>query len=286
MLGIEHKQHLITGQQRETFEREGFLVVPGALPADLVATLTEMVDDITGSFELAGFDPYAKQAFDPGRPFFFPNFLAQDQRFINLLDWPLTFPLVWGILGWNIYSYHSHFIVTRPRVTGGPRTTRFGFHRDSGRVNLEMEGSPQPRLSLKVSFWLSDASQAGRGNLYVIPGSHLLDRVSLPPEGGQPEGAVPILAAPGDAVLFDRRLYYSASPNDSSVTRKALFIGYGYRWLRPKDDMTIPSALLDKNDPVRRQLLGADTDANGKFSPKPDAVPLRNWLVSESLIEP
>ena len=60
---------------------------------------------------------------------------------------------------------------------------------------------------------------------------------------------------PGTAVLFDRRLWHSASPNWSDVTRKVLFYGYGYRWARVKDDMTVED-LWPKSDPIRRQLLG------------------------------
>lgn len=285
MLGQAHIDNQLTDAQRETFERDGYLHVPKALSAATVAELESLVDAIYAHHREAGFDPYSGKPFAPERPFFFPNFLKEDQRFVNLLDCPATFPLVWGLLGWNIYSYHSHFIVTPPRGCDDPDPGRFGFHRDSGRANVEMEGSPQPRLSLKVSYWLSDAAQPDRGNLFVIPGSHQVDRLDLPPDGALPDAAVPVLAAPGDAVIFDRRTYHSASPNRSDVTRKALFVGYGYRWLRPKDDMTIGPDMLRRNDPVRRQLLGDDTDANGKFSPKPGAVPLREWLLGHELIE-
>ena len=32
-------------------------------------------------------------------------------------------------------------------------------------------------------------------------------------------------------------------------------MGYSYRWLRPRDDMTV-AHYLDDADPIRRQLLG------------------------------
>ena len=99
-------------------------------------------------------------------------------------------------------------------------------------MNAEMECHPRPRLSLKVAYFLSDTSEPGRGNFWVIPGSHLRDKLERPADGiGQPEGAVPVLAKPGTAVFFDRRLWHTASPNWSDVTRKVLFYGYGYRWI-------------------------------------------------------
>jgi hypothetical protein len=275
---------VISDTQRSTFAELGYLKVENALPLELVSELLGLIDGIYARHAAADFDPYTGRAFNSHRPFFYPNILKDDQRFVNLLDWHKTFPLVWGLLGWNIYSYHSHFIVTPPRLPDDERTSRFGFHRDSGRVNVELESSPMPRLSLKVSYWLSDCSTPDRGNLFVIPGSHLHNAIDLPEDGSAPQDAVAICCDPGDAVLFDRRLWHSASPNNSDVTRKAIFIGYGYRWLRPKDDMTIPEAVLTRNDPIRRQLLGDDTNANGKFSPQHDAVPLRNWLEQQQLI--
>ena len=71
--------------------------------------------------------------------------------------------------------------------------------------------------------------------------------------------AVAVQVAPGTAVLFDRRIWHSASENASDVARKVLFYGYSYRWLRPRDDMTASLRFMDRCDPIRRQLLGAST---------------------------
>ena len=72
-----------------------------------------------------------------------------------------------------------------------------------------------------------------------MPGSHKLTTdefdALLPADGiGQPEGAIPVLAKAGQVMLFDRRLRHAATPNWSDRTRKAYFVGYSYRWLKPK----------------------------------------------------
>jgi ectoine hydroxylase-related dioxygenase (phytanoyl-CoA dioxygenase family) len=54
---------------------------------------------------------------------------------------------------------------------------------------------------------------------------------------GQPEGAIPVLCPANSALIFDRRLYHTAAPNWSETIRKAFFVGYGFRWLRPMDPM-------------------------------------------------
>lgn len=262
-------EHRLTEAERRTFEETGMLVVENALSPEQVQSLTAATDAV--------YARHAAQGHDPKTALFYPNFIPDDPQFLSLVDYPKILPKVWGILGWNIYLYHGHLIVTPP-IGQTPNNKTFGWHQDSGRVNQEMESHPRPRLSLKVAYFLSDTSEPGRGNFWVIPGSHLQDDLQRPSDGlGQPAGAVPVLAEPGTAVFFDRRLWHTASPNWSDVTRKVLFYGYGYRWIRTKDDMAVQS-LWEGSDPIRRQMLGAGTGANGYYSPSDADVPLRVWL--------
>lgn len=262
-------QYGLTEQERETFNRTGLFIVEDALSPQQTAALTSRVDEL--------YEGKVAEGHDPHKALFYPNFIPEDRQFLDLVDYEKIVPKVWGILGWNIYLYHAHLIVTPP--SGQERNdTTFGWHQDSGRVNMEMESHPRPRLSLKVAYFLSDISEEGRGNFWVIPNSHLHDKIQLPADGvGQPEGAIPVKVKPGTAVFFDRRLWHTASPNWSDITRKVLFFGYSYRWLRTKDDMTVQS-LWEGSDPIRRQLLGDGVNCNGYYSPTDDDVPLRVWL--------
>ena len=79
-------------------------------------------------------------------------------------------------------------------------------------------------------------------------------------------------------VLFDRRIWHTGTPNRGAIPRKALFYGYSYRWLRPRDDMTVEHC-MEPSDPIRRQLLGdSPSGLHGYTSPKPSDVPLREWI--------
>ena len=79
-------------------------------------------------------------------------------------------------------------------------------------------------------------------------------------------------------MFFDRRIWHSASANYWVEPRKALFYGYSYRWLRPRDDMTV-AHYWDRLDPIRRQLFGAAPSGGyGYTSPTDEDVPLRGWL--------
>jgi phytanoyl-CoA dioxygenase PhyH len=265
-------EYCLTEREREAFERDGFFVVEEALPPRLVQELLAVVDRLDAQYRPA-------MGLGPHQLLSLRDFIGKDDLFLELLDWPRTFPKVWGILGWHIQLYHTHMNVTPPLPPGEPPRKRLQWHQDSDRLNRDLETNPRPRISLKVGYFLTDTTAAGCGNFTVLPGSHLQNRIEFPPDGvSDPPGAVEVQVAPGSAVFFDRRLWHTPSPNRSSVTRKVLFYGYSYRWLRPRDDMTV-AHLMERCDPIRRQLLGASLSGGyGYTSPTDEDVPLRTWL--------
>ena len=277
-------EHLLTEEEQTHFEEQGYLYVPNALSPEKVEALTRAVDTLHHKAIGTG---RAK----PGNPWGWSDFLGADDALLDLVDLPTTLPKVWGILGWNIYLYHAHMHVKPPAAADAKDGEGWlEWHQDSGRLNIELETNPRPRISLKVAYFLTDVSEPGRGNFYIRPGSHLSDmpvpesEISRDPREGTatavPEDAMPVCVEPGTAVLFDRRLWHSRSPNHSQLTRKALFYGYGYRWIRPKDEMTV-EPLYERCDAIRRQLLGAAVRNNGRYVPTEEDVPLRGWLIEQ-----
>ena len=267
-------QHRLTEAERARFDAEGFLIVPGVLPAAKVEELAAAAARIDGEWR-------QRRGLKPHQPLNLLDAIGKDAAFLELLDLPHTFMRVVDILGWHIQLYHSHLIVTPPLPAGHqPRRRRLGWHQDSGRLNLELEGAPRPRVSLKVGFFFSDASVPDRGNFHVVPGSHRRNQLDLPTdENADHPQAKPVCVGAGDAVFFDRRLWHAAGRNRSDVTRQVLFLGYSYRWLRPRDDMTVAHYLPDA-DPIRRQLLGESPSGGfGYTSPATEDVPLKAWLI-------
>jgi ectoine hydroxylase len=260
--------HRLTPEERDLFNSQGYVVIENALDAGLIERLSAAVDRI---------DARVRTAETRDKLLSIPDILHEDPAFVELVALPTIFPKVWGILGWNIYSYHSHADITPPADEAALKW-RVAWHQDSMRVNDEIETHPRPRLSLKVGFYLSDTSEPDRGNTLVLPGSHLQDELDCPADGvSNPEGAMPVCVNPGGALILDRRTWHSRSPNLWSQTRKVVWIGYAYRWMRPKDGLSV-SHLLPQLDPVRRQLLGAGLSANGTYDPVDGDVPLRTWL--------
>lgn len=162
----------MTDAQRTQFERDGFLLVRGALSDSEMAYCADALDRV-----------YAAQQADglvcPGGAMHLLSAVTNCREAIGLTDHPATFPLVWSVLGWNVHIYHSHLDVHPPiRV---PPSSRFEWHQDGGRQNRELDGEPRPRISVKLGYWLSDVSEPGRGNLKVIPGSHTRNWIDGPP---------------------------------------------------------------------------------------------------------
>ena len=267
----------LTPEERGRFDQQGFLVVPDVLDVATVERLIHAVDGLTNRWR-----PVYERDRDlkSHHPLNVLDFIGQHDEFLPLIDLPQTFMKVVDILGWHIQLYHSHMIVTPPLPDDyEPHTARLGWHQDSGRLNLDIESSPRPRISLKVGFFLTDTKQPDRGNFHVIPGSHLTNALSMPDDDAtEHPDAIPLLVGPGDAVIFDRRLWHSGGRNFSAVTRKVLFYGYSYRWLKPRDDMTV-AHYMDRSDSIRQQLLGASPNGGfGYTSPADEDVPLKVWL--------
>jgi ectoine hydroxylase len=90
-----------------------------------------------------------------------------------------------------------------------------------------------------------------------------------------PHGAMPVCIPAGSAAIFDRRIWHAASPNYWTETRRVLFYGYSYRWLRFRDDMTYAEQYRDTCSPIQSQLL---------FPPEiwgpgsGNDLPLKTWM--------
>lgn len=275
-MNITCLEHCLTEREEELFEQQGFLVVKDAIPPELVAELLSTTNQLISSHRQTN-------NLSPETSVNLLDFIGRNPIYLKLLDWHKTFPKVWGVLGWNVKLYHSHVIVTPPISSANP-DQRLGWHQDSGRLNIELEGKPRPRVSLKVAFFLSDTTAPDRGNFHVVPGSHLENNLELSSDSSNPRNMYRVCVPAGTAVLFDRRLWHAAGINTSSVTRCVLFYGYSYRWLQPRDDMTV-AHYMETVNPIRQQLLGKSSGGMGYTSPCESDVPLRSWLVNNLGIE-
>ena len=142
----------VTAEQRAAFDRDGYLIIRGALAPDEVAAAREAIDRVYASVARQG-------SLGPDGSMHLLSAVANCPELAGLTDHPATFPYVWSVLGWNIHVYHSHLDVHPP--VPAPVPFRFEWHQDGGRQNREIETTLRPRLSVKLAYWLSDVSQPG-----------------------------------------------------------------------------------------------------------------------------
>ena len=271
--------HALTESERAHFDAKGYLVVEGALRGTEVAALNAVLDKLRDANRLASPERYA----GIDQRVLHLGFITLNRAFMDLVDHPRLLPKVWGILGPNIYLYSTHLIITPPQTDEfDPARDTLNWHQDSSWMGKDMpELSVPARLSVKVAYFLTDHSQSGSANLWVLPGAHTRSSIDVPLQGeGQPAGAMPVCAPAGSAVIFDRRLWHDGSPNAAPWSRRALFYGYGYRWIRRRaiDAMPIAPDLLAEADPIRRQLLDYPSAGDEPLQYIGADSPLRDWL--------
>lgn len=253
----------------ESFDRDGFLVIPEAIEATHATQINSILDEIADE--------------SPDKIHNVADILGLHDRFLDLIDLPAVLPVIQAKLGNNIWVNHSHLNINPPdrRVNGRKKDAGYGWHRDGGKINQDLP-KPGPLLSIKIGFCLSDLSELGRGQTYVIKGSHKTGQ-KPPGNASLPETATPVRLQPRSAILFDRRMIHSIrSANESDMTRKVVFIQYAHRWMCPVDAMTVEH-LFERCNPVRRQLLGLSQNYNvidgavgrsARYHPGPKDLPL------------
>ena len=87
--------YLLTPEEEEAFERDGFFVMNDALPPDKVEHFRAITQDVVEEFKRAHGIPME-------RYHGVMDFIGQRDGLLELVDWYRTLPKVWGILGWHI----------------------------------------------------------------------------------------------------------------------------------------------------------------------------------------
>lgn len=140
---------------------------------------------------------------------------------------------------------------------------------------MRLMPSHQPRLSIKVGVFLSEVRGPDEGALELVPGSHH-DHTTRRPDVVPPD-SVAVTVPSGSVVVFDCRSWHRRRDNLGQTTRKALFLGYTYRWIASRD---VPERSPNEAQlsPLRRQLLGDHQwDA---FYPPRQHLPADEWCAA------
>ncbi len=275
----------LTKEQRDEFERNGFLIIPEALDEEEVAAYRAVMArlDKTIHKDVSGHATDGLRS--PGDRLELRNCIAYDDALLALMVHPKTFPLVVELMGPHIALTTSHALIRPVSRPGTPKQAKqVGWHRDGPVPSTPTVHGGLPWLYTKIGYFLTDLRIPDAGALRVVPGSHRYAGPA-PQAGGSgeaedsfdPYGTIEITCKPGTAVIFDNRLLHSVGPNYSSQRRENFYFGYCPRYLRPIDYVCQTSTVLEKATPIQRQLLGEASSSCGYYLPQEDDVPLAAW---------
>lgn len=264
----------LTNEQRVQFREEGYLIIRNVLDETMLSRLIEAGDRLIATEERFNRFVQGGGIYDG-----FRNCINMDEAYIPLLTNEITLPLVIQLLGSNLQLSTSHLIHRHPDPPGTPDSIRRpGWHRDGGRTSLDLGQSSYPRFGLKCAFYLTDLSEPNSGVTMLAPGSNQLkEPIEIPAGETDPVNALEPLLNPGDCVIFEYRTWHAGAPNFTNWTRKAVMIGYCYRWLKPMDYIKQDLSFLEKLSDLEKYLVGEEIDDTLEFQPSGGYNPLNEW---------
>jgi len=190
--------------------------------------------------------------------------ILKEQALFDLIANSSTVPLVVQLMSPNIHLHSTTLIYKRPSDPGTAAFRR-GWHRDI-RIPRDLGHRGLPLVGIKICYCLTDFHRDDCGMTVMARGTHLrTEPLAIPKGDVDPVGVevCDLKVNAGDAFLFENRIFHTASPNRSDRVSKVLMYGYAYRWMKPEVYLEVPDKqLLEKADPVVRQLLGGYRDVD------------------------
>ena len=242
-----------------TFERNGMLVLPGAIEVERAAALVREVDRISALLS----DLHGREM---------PRFAraaAYSEMFLSLIDDPLHFGFAYDLFGELTSLLYSHAFTRAPGHVADN-----AWHFDGPRVTTHHAYATRLPLVLKVGWWLTDLSCSDSGNFVYLPGSHSSASMEAAGSFRPMDGEILLKVPPGSITIMHGGLWHRVLANRSTVTRRNLFFAYAPSWLAPQERY---NDLLDAPMPLsrrRRILLRAYSHPHEREAPPDEDVPL------------
>jgi phytanoyl-CoA hydroxylase len=250
----------MTIEQTLLYENQGFLHLPGVIPADLVTRVRSAFDRASAEYHDRWREEVA-QGKAPKAYYDIPNILDQGDCFVDLADLPSITPLLLGTVGADIQLNHTHARVFLPG-----KTFTAPWHSDLADV-IGIDLAHSAHFFVKVHFYFEDLAP-NQGCLAFLPGTHRLPQGYPRPrieDIDRSPAVVKIVPKAGDAVLFNTHLLHMALDNTSPSPRKSLIYAYSHFWVKNYAN-SVPSDLEKyATTRLRRQLFGIEEEGVSYF---------------------
>ena len=278
----------ITNQQRDELNGQGFTLFESVLTQPELGRVSTAMDEVADQLR-------QERGLGPNDSVSRRNGVVCHEAILDLLDHPKILPLVVDAVGWNIQNRDSTFEYKMPMPDDAdPDILSLGWHTDYEEefAGITIDGR-MPLLDFKVGWYISDHTEPGHSTILIVPGSYKWTREQRATWESwlDPKEIFELRVPAGSAMLWRPTLWHSVTPNLSNNVRKAMYISYTARWVRPSGYYEQDAALISRSSPIRRQLLGAIADGEHPMGKDPihapssqhwftddwDNVPLKAW---------
>jgi phytanoyl-CoA hydroxylase len=214
----------ITSEQKDRFDRDGYLVLPDVVEPAVREAVTADLDELEAKVDryLAKAKDGRKSIAERGAITFTTHAVLRSGAARAFTHHPTLVGLTRDLVGADVNLYWDQAVYKKPEK---PR--RFPWHQDNGYTYCE----PQHYLTCWVA--LTDAT-IDNGCPWVLPGVHrhgTLRHHWVDPIGWEcltdPEGAVAAEVPAGGVVVFSSLTPHYTGPNTTGAVRKAYIVQYG-----------------------------------------------------------
>lgn len=213
----------LTGDQVEAFDRDGFIVLEGAVNPTVLEPLVADLDGLAAEADefLRRFDDDRLSIAESGAIVFGIHPSTRSDSAAAFVREPLFADLCHDLIGPDSRLYWDQLVYKSPEK---PR--RFPWHQDNGYGFVE----PQQYLTCWVA--LTDAT-VDNGCPWIVPGEHL--RGTLAHDYVEPLGfecltdrpdARPVPVPAGSVIVFSSLTPHLTGPNTTDAVRKAYIVQY------------------------------------------------------------
>lgn len=222
---------------------------------------------------------------------------------LEMMSYEPLLPYLVAVMGWNVHMRDGLMTSIAPpqegrAVDADKLGTAWHIDQEEEFQGVTHDGTV-PLMELKISYYLSDATEEGHACTMLIPGSHRwtpMQRATWE-DWIEPEDVIPLRVPCGSVLLWRSTLLHSVSPHLSDAWRLHLMFSYVPRWFRPSyrgtfRNLAAQPELLEQCSPIQRQLLGAIADGEDDglprnsplylFPTKATHVPLKAWAEAQA----